>query len=274
MSDFDDRVVLVTGAAGGIGSVSAGMFADADARLVVTDLKDSGLDSVAESLRRRGAQVSSFECDLTDESAVADLMEMVRATYGRLDVIDHVAGATTGIGHDGIVTELDVDLWDSAMAINARGAMVLAKHGIPLLLAAGGGAIVFTSSGLAAAGDDQATAYGASKGALETLARYIATQFGKKGIRCNCVSPGLIQTDVVKRVVPESRMNATLAQAMSPRLGLPEDIANAALFLASDKAGFVNGAVLPVDGGYLIHQPHTAAIRELRDAGQDARLKD
>lgn len=159
------------------------MFADAKATLVVTDMKGSLLGSAAEALRRRGARVSSFECDLADEGAVVDLTEMIRATYGRLDVIDHVAGATTGLGQDGLVTELDVDLWDSFMATNARGAMLLAKHGIPLLLAAGGGAIVFTSAGLAGFGDDQASAYGAGKGALETLARSIAAPFGKQDLR-------------------------------------------------------------------------------------------
>ncbi|MFF3846493.1 SDR family NAD(P)-dependent oxidoreductase [Streptomyces sp. NPDC002328] len=267
MSDFAGKVVLVTGAAGGIGSVSADRFADAGATLVVTDRKGSQLGSAAEALRRRGVQVSSFECDLADEGAAVDLVEMIRVTHGRLDVIDHVIGATTGLGQDGIVTELDADLWDSFLAINARGAMLLAKHSIPLLFAAGGGAIVFTSAGLPGFGDDQAPAHSAGKVALETLARSIATPFRKQGIRCNCVAPGLVQTDAVSKAVPDTRKSVTSAQTMSYRLGLPEDIARAALFLASEKAAFINGAVLLVEGGNLIHESHTAAIHELRNAG-------
>jgi NAD(P)-dependent dehydrogenase (short-subunit alcohol dehydrogenase family) len=255
-------VVLVTGAAGGIGSVTATMFAREGAQLVLTDLPGTSLDALAETIRARGSETVSYEGDITDEGVVEELVRTAVRTFGRLDVIDNVAGATNFIGRDTVVAELDVDVWDRVVAINARSVMLTAKHGIPAMLANGGGAIVNTSSGLSALGDDHSTAYGASKNAVNALTMYIATQYGKQGIRANCIAPGLILTPMAKQS-PSPALEAILAHTMSPRLGDPEDIANAALFLASHRAAFINGQVLAVDGGHRAHQPHVPTIRDL-----------
>ncbi|MCU1361916.1 MAG: family oxidoreductase [Ilumatobacteraceae bacterium] len=262
MGEFDDRVVIVTGAAGGIGSVSARVFAEGGAKLVVTDRPGTGIDKIVQSLHDGGYEAVGHEGDLTDEADVMSLIKLARDTYGRLDVIDNVAGPTEFSRRDAVITETDADLWDLIIAICCRTAMLTAKHGIPLMLETGGGSIVNTSSGMSFKGDDHSTAYAAGKSAVNTMTAYIASQYGKQNIRCNAVAPGLILTPAAQNA-PQPVLDVILANTMVDRLGDPRDIANAAAFLASDKASFINGQVLAVDGGHSSHQPHLTGIRDL-----------
>jgi NAD(P)-dependent dehydrogenase (short-subunit alcohol dehydrogenase family) len=190
-------------------------------------------------------------------------MEATKAAFGRLDMISNIAGATTFTHQDTLVTTIDADLWDRIIAINVRSAMLTCKHGIPLMLARGGGAICNTSSGLSFLGDDNSLAYGVGKAGVNTFTKYVATQFGKQGIRSNAVAPGLILTPAARAMMPQPFLDVIEMQTLVPRLGDPQDIANAHKFLLSDEAAFINGEVLSVDGGHRAHQPHTGQIRTL-----------
>jgi len=154
-------------------------------------------------------------------------------------------------------------VWDTLLRVNLRGTMVASRTAIPHLRKRGGGVIINTSSGAALAGALSHTAYSASKAAINSLTQSIATQHGKEGIRCNAVSPGLIVTPATRDSYASSGVGEImLRHQLSPRLGRPEDVAAAVVFLASDDAEFITGQVLCVDGGSLAHQPYIADLAE------------
>jgi NAD(P)-dependent dehydrogenase (short-subunit alcohol dehydrogenase family) len=261
MGDLDGKVALVTGAAGGIGSETARVLAAAGARLVVTDLAGTGVDEVATALRDGGSEAVAQDADLTDEDSVAALMRAVADTFGRLDVLANVAGATTFTDRDTIVTEVDVEVWDEIMAINVRGPMLTCKHGIPLMTA--GGSIVNISSATAFAGDLGNVAYATAKGGLNTLTKYVATVYGPQGIRCNAIAPGIVLTPRAQGTLPPPVQEIFVSNTLVHRLGRPGDIAAVVCFLASDASGYLTGQIIPVDGGHSAHQPHIAQFMAL-----------
>jgi NAD(P)-dependent dehydrogenase (short-subunit alcohol dehydrogenase family) len=146
------------------------------------------------------------------------------------------------------------------MAVNARGAMLACKHAIPRMIAAGGGSIINTASNQGLAGDLSQTAYGAAKGAVVTLTMSVATAFGKQGVRCNCISPGAIRTPSLLSACPPEFLEEIARHNLLPRIGEPEDIANLALFLASDESSFITGLTIRCDGGQLAHLPMFAYL--------------
>jgi NAD(P)-dependent dehydrogenase (short-subunit alcohol dehydrogenase family) len=180
--------------------------------------------------------------------------------YGRLDILHNNAAAVDPalLRRDGEVAAMEVEVWDRTFAVNLRGPMLGCKHAIPRMLERGSGAIVNTSSAAGWAGDLTRSAYGASKAALEALTRYVATQYGKRGIRCNAIAPGVIATPALAANVPREQMAVYERTQLTSRLGVPEDIAAAVVFLASDDGAFVTGQTLRVDGGLLVHHPATS----------------
>jgi NAD(P)-dependent dehydrogenase (short-subunit alcohol dehydrogenase family) len=158
---------------------------------------------------------------------------------------------------------MSVELWDHIMGVNARGAMLTCKHALPAMVGGGGGSIINISSGTSTAGDFFATAYAASKGAVNTLTKYVATQYGAKGVRCNALVLGLIATPVLKSVMPEPLRDVFRDNKLVGRLGEPQDVAEMVLFLASDRSRFITGQLLPVDGGFYAHTPTTAPMLAL-----------
>lgn len=263
MVDLTGKVAIVTGAAGGIGSQTVRTLAGLGARIVATDLPGTPLASVVDELTAAGHEAVGFDADVTDEANVQALVAAALDAFGSIDILDNNAGATGYGERDTIVTELDADVWDEVIAINARGPMLTCKHVIPRMIEGGGGSIVNISSGLALAGDVICAAYGPGKAALNALTRYVATVYGKQGVRCNAVLPGIILTDIARATLPPPALEVFLQHACSPRLGDPADIANAVAFLASDAAAFVNGQLLSVDGGLYAHQPHTPQFSAL-----------
>jgi NAD(P)-dependent dehydrogenase (short-subunit alcohol dehydrogenase family) len=152
--------------------------------------------------------------------------------------------------------DIEFDVWDKTFAVNVRGYVAGCKYAIPHMLKVGGGAIVMTSSGSAHRGDLGNIAYGASKAAVTNFARYVATIYGKQGIRCNTISPGLIRTEGGQKNVQGPMVKVMADNTLTPRLGLPEDIAAAVAFLVSDDGAFVTGQDIAVDGGMLSHMPY------------------
>jgi NAD(P)-dependent dehydrogenase (short-subunit alcohol dehydrogenase family) len=262
--DLNGRVAIVTGAGGvgGIGECTARLLAEAGARVVLADLPGSKLEETAASLIKQGYDATHCATDISDERSVESLIRFTQQKHGRLDILDNNA-ASQGQAEDRDITTMSVELWDHIMGVNARGAMLMCKHALPVMIAGGGGSVINISSGTSMAGDFFATAYAASKGAVNTLTRYVATQYGAKGIRCNALVLGLIATPVLKAVMPEPLRDIFRDNKLVGRLGEPRDVAEMVLFLASDRSRFITGQLLPVDGGFYAHTPTAAPVLAL-----------
>src|SRR5271168_5389106 len=262
--DLDKRIAIVTGAGGvgGIGAATARALAGAGARVVLADLGSSALLATTAALRAEGLDVAHCITDISDERSVESLIQFTLQKYGRLNVLINNA-ASQGQLQDREVTSMSVELWDQIMSVNARGTMLMCKHALPLMIAGGGGSIINISSGTSVAGDFFATAYAASKGAINTFTKYVATQYGAQGIRCNALVLGLILTPVLEATLPEPLRDIFRDNKLVGRLGEPRDVAEMVLFLASDRSRFITGQLLPVDGGFYAHTPTTVPMNAL-----------
>lgn len=269
--ELSGKVAIVTGAGGegGIGAQTARVLAEAGARVVLADLASTELETIAGALSTAGFDVAPCATDISDERSVADLMRFTQRKFGRLHILDNNA-ASQGQPQDRDVASMSVELWDQIMSVNARGTMLMCKHAAPLMIAAGGGSIINISSGTAVAGDFFATAYAASKGAINTLTRYVATQYGAQGIRCNALSLGLILTGRLEATLRAPVREIFREHKLTQRLGSPLDVAQMVLFLASTRSSFITGQILPVDGGFYAHTPTTVAVNALLASLQGA----
>lgn len=242
------KVALITGAAGGIGAASARLFAAEGAALALADLDADRLAALAGEIEAGGGRVLVHPTDVADSGAVAALVAATVARFGGLDV----CFANAGIGGGGLVADLPEETFDRVLGVNLKGAFLCAKHAVPHLLAAGGGALIFTASELALVGSPGGAVYCASKAGLLGLARALAVDHGRQGLRVTCLCPGATDTPMLWRGVDDrAAEEASLAARMAlGRIGRPEEIARAALFLASDESSFVTGTALVVDGGW------------------------
>ncbi len=271
MGRLDEKVVIVTGAASGIGATTAAIVAGEGAKVVVADISADKSAEQAESIVRAGGEAVSIAFDLGDVKSIEELIAAVVAHFGRLDVVHNNAAATNiAATIDGPFETADPQAWDDTFRINVRGTAMMIKTAVPHLLEQGGGSIINTSSGAGAAGDLGATAYGASKAAINAVTMYAATQLGKRGIRVNAIAPGLIVTPASKKSGHSSGEmgDIALANHLTPRLGTPEDIAYMVVYLASDESRFVTGQILGVDGGVLAHQPYFSEFTSLFQQGE------
>jgi NAD(P)-dependent dehydrogenase (short-subunit alcohol dehydrogenase family) len=227
------------------------LFAREGARLIVTDVQGEPLLALADELRYAGAEVETVIGDVSVENDARRMIKAATDCFGRLDVL--VANA--GIIPLGDVMEVTAADWDHVMAIDGRGMFLTCKFAIEAMLPTGGGAIVCLSSISGLAGQKRQAAYGPAKYIATGLTKHLAVEWADQGIRVNAVAPGTIRTEAVKRLPEEPGGAEYLAEIerMHPigRLGEPAEVASAIVFLASDDASFVTGAVLPVDGGYL-----------------------
>jgi NAD(P)-dependent dehydrogenase (short-subunit alcohol dehydrogenase family) len=262
------KVAIVTGAASGIGRATALALAREGASVLVADLHAEGAQRVVAEITAHGGRAAAQRADVGDEASVAEMVAAAVSRFGGLDVLHNNAAASDAatIGADGEITALDVAIWDRALAVNLRGPMLGCKHAIPRLLERGGGSIVNTTSISGLVGDLSRTAYGVSKAGLEMLTRYVATQYGKRGVRCNSIAPGVIETPALAANVPREQVEVYRSSTLLPRLGRAEDVANAVVFLASDEGSFITGQTLVVDGGTLAHHPTYSELRRLAAA--------
>jgi len=250
-------VAIVTGAASGIGRASALALAREGASVLVADLDAAGAARVAAEIEGAGGRAAGQRTDVSDPASAAAMVEAAVRAFGGLDVLHNNAAASDPgvIGADGELVDLDLAVWERTLAVNLRGPMLGCKYAIPRMLERGGGAIVNTSSASGLVGDLARVAYGVSKAGLDSLTRYVATQYGKRGIRCNSIAPGVIATPALESNVTREQIAIYARNHLTPRLGRPEDIAAAVVFLASDAAAFITGQTLCVDGGLLAHHP-------------------
>lgn len=248
------KAVIITGAASGIGAASARLFAAEGARLALADRHGDALAAIMGEITGAGGEAFGRATDVSRSGEVAALVAAAVGRYGRLDVL--FANAGIGSGGPATVDQLAEEAFDRIIGVNLRGAFLCAKHAVPHLIAAGGGAIVFTASELALVGSPGAAAYCASKAALLGLARAMALDHGAQGIRVTCLCPGATDTpllwgDAIDDPAARAAEEADLVARMPlGRVARADEIARAALFLASDDASFVTGTALVVDGGW------------------------
>ncbi|GAA1268948.1 glucose 1-dehydrogenase [Pseudonocardia aurantiaca] len=250
----DGRVALVTGGGSGIGAASARALAAAGAAVAVTDLDEESARDVAERIGKDGGRAVAYRLDVSSEPDWVRTVAAVGEELGPITVLHSNAALTSPEAYaaDLGVVDLDVELFDRVIAVNLRGGVLACKHVVPGMLAAGGGSIVLTSSVKGLTGSAHRTAYSISKGGLDSLARVVATGYGKGGVRCNAIAPGIVATDAIASIPAAQRSALELAH-LTPSLGRAEDVANAVVFLASDDAAFITGQVVCVDGGLAAH---------------------
>lgn len=249
---LENKVAVITGAASGIGEASAKRFAREGAMVVVADIRGAKAESVAQAIREEGGEAVSTEVDVADAASVEAMIGVAVSTYGRLDALFNNAGTL----RPGTAVELSVEDWDFVMNVNVRSVFLGAKFAVPIMVAQGGGSIINTASISGLHGDGGAICYAASKAAVINLTRALSTDHGPQGVRVNAICPGTIETPPVKRMVsdPVVLQRNINAHALR-RLGRPEEIAAAALWLASDESSFVSGEAIVVDGGLRAQSP-------------------
>ena len=270
------RAAVVTGAATGIGAATAGLLADLGVSVVIADVNEAAGTLTANAIGESGGQARFIACDVSDEDAVRRTIDAAVATYGGIDIVVNCAAAMPLVSSDRDVVQAEVTHWDRMFAVNLRGQMLTCKHAIPGMLRRGGGSIVNISSAAAMHGDLGLTAYGASKAAINHLTTSVATQYGRQGIRCNAIAPGLVRVTRAAPIDPTTPSNDLVAHHLTPYVGQPIDIAHGVAFLCSDRARFITGQVLRIDGGLTVHQPAYAHTLAALDAAHtdDDKTKD
>jgi NAD(P)-dependent dehydrogenase (short-subunit alcohol dehydrogenase family) len=238
MGRLDDKVCVITGAAAGIGAETARRFAEEGARVVGVDLQPGAAGDL------------SIEADISDEEQVRGMYARAREEFGRIDVLFNNAGINPL--DDGSVLETSVESFQRVQAVNTLGVFLCCKHGIPHLLDSGGGSVINTASFVAFSGAATSQiSYTASKGAVVALSREIGVEFGRRGVRCNALCPGPVDTELLQELFASDPVQADrrLVHIPTGRFAEATEIANAALFLASDESSYVTATQLLVDGG-------------------------
>jgi len=254
MDRLEGKVAAVTGAGGGIGRSAAELFAAEGAVVAVLELDENSGRRVADGINDTGGRALFIKTDIADEKSVMAAFSTIKERFGRLNVLYNNASIFLG-GADAPVTRLDGTVWHKILSVNLNGLFYCCKYGIPLLINSGGGSVINTSSSAGVIGIPKCDAYTATKGAAISLTRSMAVEYGPQNVRVNCIAPAAIATPMVVESNfkdPDFDEQRFLTTTPLRRWGQPEDIARLALFLASDEASYLNGAVIVADGGITV----------------------
>jgi NAD(P)-dependent dehydrogenase (short-subunit alcohol dehydrogenase family) len=249
------KVGIVTGGGSGIGRATAARMALEGASVVVADINPAGANDTVQSIVKAGGSAIAQEADIASESSVKAMVKAAIEAFGRLDLLHNNAANVFVVPNDHDVITTDLDTWDATFATNVRGTFMCCKYALPHMLSEGGGVIVNMSSDAGQMGDLLRVAYGVSKAGVESLTRYVATMYGKQGVRCNAISPGVVATPALVANVSEVELAMFADHHLTPYIAEPADIASVVVFLMSSEARFITGQVINVDGGMLVHTP-------------------
>lgn len=250
MNELKNKVAIVTGGASGIGRATVELFTREGAAVVAADVTDEAGQQLADAIRGAGGSCTFVHADVSSEAEVEAMVQFALSHYGRLDVLFNNAGIE---GDQAPTAEATTENWDRVIGVNLKGTFFGLKHGIAAMLGRGGGSIINNASVAGLVGFAGISAYCASKGGVVQLTKTAALEYAAQGIRVNCVCPGVIDTPMVQRFTHGDPVITAQFTALEPvgRLGRASEVAELALFLASDRSSFVTGAAIPVDGGFV-----------------------
>jgi NAD(P)-dependent dehydrogenase (short-subunit alcohol dehydrogenase family) len=251
MNELHNKVAIISGATGGIGRAAAARFAEEGAKLVLADLNEDLGDALAKEIRELGGDAIFVRTDVSKPQDHERLVDAALANFGRLDAAFNNAGISDGPLPPGLV-DYPLELWDRIIAVNLSGVFYALRAQIPAMLKSGGGSIVNTGSVASQIGFAGVPGYVAAKHGVFGLTKVAALEYGARGIRCNLVAPGIIETPMTQPILSNKQFHEMTTSAIpSGRVGRAEEIADMALWLCSDRASYANGACFAVDGGFL-----------------------
>ena len=245
-----NKVAIVTGAASGMGKAIAELYASEGAKVVVADLNHDGAESVAKGIKNHGGMATAVEVNVANQNDIDNMIETAVNEYGTLDILVNNAGIMDGFEPVGDILD---ERWDLIFDVNTKGVMRAMRKALPIFLEKENGVIINTASTGGFNGAHAGATYGASKHAVIGLTKNTGYMYAQKGIRCNAIAPGAVETNISSSMqnVNQFGMERTKpVQGVIPRIGQPEEIAKVALFLASDDSSFNNGTVVTADGGW------------------------
>jgi len=246
---LDGKVAVITGGGSGMGKIASELFAGEGAKVVLTDVNDEAGEAAAAGIVAGGGDASYVHADVSKESEAEAMVRAAVERFGGLHILYNNAGVM--LPDDGSVDTTDERIWDITLGVNVKGVAFGCKFGVPAMIASGGGSIINVASFVAWLGAATSqTAYTASKGAVLAMTREIAVEYARKGVRCNALCPGPIETPLLMQLLSdEQKKQRRFVHIPMGRLGQAEELAKAALFLASDDSSYMTGASLIVDGG-------------------------
>ncbi len=247
---LEGKVAIITGGASGIGLASAKRLAEAGAAIALCDINELKGKAAVMEIQKLGAEARFYACDVTSDADCRGAVDQIFEDFGRIDILFNNAGIIWRKS----ITESTEDEWDAVLDVNLKAVFLFSRYVIPMLEKSGKGSIINAGSGWGLKGGAKAAAYCAAKGGVVNLTRAMAIDHGRQGIRVNCICPGdtdteLLHEEAVQLGMPEQEFMKEAADRPLQRVGLPEDIANAVLYFASDLSSWVTGSILVVDGG-------------------------
>lgn len=266
MHRLSNKKIVITGAASGIGRAAAALMVAEGAHVLIADLDPKAADAAAAEMGGDDSvgRAVGIAVDVMDEGSISDMVERAVAEFGGIDVLcNHVGGSNPRKDLD--LLRMDLDEWDRTMVLNARSTVVASRLVLPHMIAAGGGSIINTVSVAGLAGDTLQCAYGAAKAAVIRLTQYVATQYGRDGVRCNAIAPGAIMTPALRDNLSPDVITDIRHHNALDLIGEPEDIGWAMVYLASDESRYMSGQTLVIDGGLTAQSPIAASRRNMLD---------